>query len=431
MAMSTADASHLLRRAGFGGTNAQVTALAALDRAAAVDQLLNATGLPEAPPAVFADTSKGDYEWLIGLGQDWIKRMATSPAPIQEKMTLFWHGHFTSSAEKVGSVKLMYEQQKFYRANALGDFRVLTQGMATQVAMLRYLDGDDNAKGHPNQNFARELLELFTLGIGNYAESDVIEGAKAWTGYNVSDDGSAFLFRTSNHDTTNKTIFGITKNWDGPTEIDEILLGSKQQTMARYMATKLWSFFAHPGPPAAVVDALVAAFIAGNLSVKALLRVLFNRDEFYSTTAKQGLVRTPIEWAVTAMKSLQLNATDVDLQWHLANQGQEPFNPPNVAGWKQNGYWISTSASASKAAFAWHLLDRTNEAKLMPDYSKQTVANAVQAALDKFAIQAPSTVTRGALTAWLDGVRKATDYYGDPNYDLLFLVLMSAELQVV
>ena len=121
----------------------------------------------------------------------------------------------------------------------------------------------------------------------------------------------------------------------------------------------------------------------------------------------------------------------MDLQWHLSNQGQEPFNPPNVAGWKQNGYWISTSASASKAAFAWHLLDRTNEAKLLPDWSKQTVANAVQAALDKLAVQAPSTVTRNALTAWLDGVRKATDYYGDQNYDLLFLVLMSAELQVV
>ena len=431
MVMSIADASHLLRRAGFGGTTAEVTALAALDRAPAVDKLLNAVGLPEAPPAIFADDTKGDYEYLIALGQDWLRRMATSPAPIIEKMSLFWHGHFTSSAEKVGSIKIMYEQQKFYRANALGDFSVLTQGMATQVAMLRYLDGADNVKGHPNQNFARELLELFTLGIGNYAESDVIEGAKAWTGYNLNDAGDAYMFRAGNHDNTNKLIFGVTKNWDGPTEITEILTGSKQQIMAKYMAGKLWSFFAHPGPPAGVVDALAAAFIAANLSVKALLRAIFLRDEFYAPAAKEGLVRTPIEWAVAALRSLQVQATDVDLQWHLANQGQEPYNPPNVAGWKQNGYWISTSASASKAAFAWHLLDRTNEKKLLPDYSKQTVANAVQAALDKFAVTIPSALTRTSLSNWLDGVRKDKNYSGDANYDLLFLVLLSPDLQVV
>jgi uncharacterized protein (DUF1800 family) len=430
MAMTIADASHLLRRAGFGGTNAQVTALAALDRPVAVDQLLNATGLPEAPPAIFSDTSKGDYEYLIGLVEDWLKRMATSPAPIQEKMTLFWHGHFVSSIDKVGSVFLMYEQQKFYRQNALGNFRTLTQGMATQVAMLRYLDNDSNVKGRPNQNFARELLELFTLGIGNYAESDVIDGARAWTGHNVNDDGSAYMFRSGSHDTGNKTIFGITKNWDGPDEIDEIVQRSKQPIMARYIAKKLWEFFAHPGPPAGVVDALATEFISSGLSVKALLRALFLRDEFYATAAKQGLVRTPVEWAVTALKSLQLNADDVDLKWHLGNQGHEPFSPPNVAGWKQNGYWISTSESASKAAFAWHFLDRTNERRLMPDYTQQTVANAVQQALDKFAVSAPSAVTRAALTTWLTGVRAATDYFGDQNYDLLFLVLMSPDLVV-
>ena len=141
-------------------------------------------------------------------------------------------------------------------------------------------------------------------------------------------------------------------------------------------------------------------------------------------------MRTPIEWAVTALRSLGLTSNQVDLKWHLGNQGHEPYSPPNVAGWKQNGFWISTSESASKAAFAWHFLDRTNEHKLMPDYKALTVANAVQAALDKFALAAPSAVTRAALTSWLTGVRGATDYFGDPNYDLLFLVLMSPDLVV-
>jgi uncharacterized protein (DUF1800 family) len=430
MAMTTADAAHLLRRAGFGGTAAEVASIAALDRAPAVDRLLNATPLPEAPPPVFADTTKGDWEYLIAFSQDWLRRMATTPAPIVEKMTLFWHGHFVSGVEKVGSVKTMYDQIAFYRANALGDFRTLTQGMATTVAMLRYLDGDDNRRGRPNQNFARELLELFTLGLGNYAESDVIEGARAWTGYNLNDNGSAFQFRAGNHDTGNKTIFGITRNWDGPMEIDEIVLGSKQATMARFMARKLWEFFAYPNPPAAVVDALATAFVAGNLSIRALLRALFLRDEFYTQAARQGHVRTPIEWAVTALRGLNLPASETDLHWHLTNQGQEPLNPPNVAGWKANGYWISTSASASRASFAWHLLNRANDRGLLPDFSRQTVDVAVQAAFDRFAVTTPSPVTRDAARAWLTGVRGANDYFGNASEDLLFLVLMSPELQI-
>ncbi len=430
MPMPISDAAHLLRRAGFGGSTTEIAALAALDRAAAVDRLLNATGLPDTPPAILADATKGDYEKILVLIQDWIQRMATSPSPLQEKMTFFWHGHFVSGYVKTDSISQMYDQIVFYRANALGDFRTLTQGMAIQVAMLRYLDGDSNSKRHPNQNFARELLELFTLGIGNYAESDVIEGARAWSGYNVADDGSAFQFKAANHDTANKTIFGITKNWDGPTEIDEILLGSKQSTMARYIAGKLWSFFAHPNPPAGVVDALAQAFIAGGLQIKSVLRALFLRDEFYATSAKQGLVRTPVELAVAAVRGLKVPTSELDLQWHLSNQGQEPYNPPNVAGWKQNGYWISTSEVAARAAFAAHVLDRANDQRLIPDFTKKALDAAVLGAFDTFAVATPSPTTKAAVTGWLDGVRKATDYFGDPNYDLLFLVLMSPDLVV-
>lgn len=430
MPMPTSDAAHLLRRAGFGGTPSEIATFAALDRAAAVERLVNAAGSPPARPPILDDTTKGDYERLLALIQDWISRMATSSSPLEEKMTFFWHGHFVSGYVKTDSISQMYDQIAFYRANALGDFRALTQGMAIQVAMLRYLDGDSNSKGRPNQNFARELLELFTLGIGNYAESDVIEGARAWTGYNVSDDGSAFQFRPTRHDTGTKTIFGIAKNWDGPMEIDEILLGSKQATMARYIAGKVWSFFAHPNPPAAAVDAMAQAFVAGGLQIRPLLRTMFLRDEFYSATAKQGLVRTPVELAVTAVRALGVPTTELDLQWHLSNQGHEPFNPPNVAGWKQNGYWISTSEVAARAAFASHVLDRANDQRLLPDFTRKALDAAVQSAFETFSVPSPSPASKAALTAWLDGVRKATDYFGDPNYDLLFLVLMSPDLVV-
>ena len=430
MPMPVEDATHLLKRAGFGGTAAEITATATRDRAAAVDGLLNAAGLPEQVPAEFNDPNKGDYERMIALSQQWLDRMATTTSPLQEKMTLFWHGHFTTSSEKVGKAQALYDQLVFHRANALGDFKVLTQGMATQVAMLIFLDGSFNRVGHPNQNFARELMELFTLGIGNYTENDVIEGARAWTGYNLSDDETAFLFRPGNHDAKAKTIFGITKNWDGAMMIDEILTGSKQAVMARYIARKLWEFFAHPGPPAGVVDALAQVFIDNGLQLKPLMRALFMRDEFYAPAAKQGLVRTPIEYAVSLLRSMQLVASQLDLQYHLTNQGQEPFNPPNVSGWKANGYWISTSTAAARAAFIWHLLDRANQAGKLPDFTKQTVPVATTSAFATVQLTSPSPVTKAAVQNWLDGVRKATDYFGDQRFDLMFLVLMTPDLQV-
>ena len=430
MPMPVEDATHLLKRVGFGGTAAEITATATKDRATAVDDLLNATGPAEQAPAELNDPNKGDFEQLQAVSNQWLDRMATTSAPLEEKMTLFWHGHFTTGSEKVGKTKALYDQLAFYRANARGDFKVLTQGMAIQVAMLKFLDGDFNRVGHPNQNFARELMELFTLGIGNYTEQDVIEGARAWTGYNLTDDETAFLFRVGNHDAKAKTIFGITKNWDGPMMIDEILTGSKQAVMARYMARKLWEFFAHPGPPAGVVDALAQVFIDNGLQLKPLLRALFLRNEFYAPAAKQGLVRTPIEYAISLLRSMNLVAGDLELMYHLTNQGQEPFNPPNVSGWKSNGYWISTSTAAARAAFIWHLLDRANNAGKLPNFKAQTPAVATTSAFTKVQLTAPSTVTKGAVQTWLEGVRVAKDYFGDERFDLMFLVLMTPDLQV-
>jgi uncharacterized protein (DUF1800 family) len=428
--MTIEDAGHLLRRAGFGGSQTEVAALAALDRAAAVDSLLNAAPPAEQLPAEFNDPNKGDYERLIALNQMWFDRMATSPAPAVEKMTLFWHGHFTTSYEKVGNTRFLYDQLAFYRANAFGNFATLTQGMAILPAMLVFLDGDYNQAGHPNQNFARELMELFTLGIGNYTEQDVIEGARAWTGYNLSNDGQSFLFRSNVHDKANKTIFGITKNWDGPMMIDEILKGSKKDIAARYIARKLWEFFAHPVPPAGVVDALATVFLSSGLDLKALMRAMLLRDEFYSVTAKQNLVRTPIEAAVATMRSLGLAAMNLDLPYHCANEGQEPFNPPNVSGWRPNGYWISTSTAAARAAMVWHVLDVASQSKKLPDFTKQAVDAAVDGAFAKAQAGSVSPVARDAVRTWLSGVRTATNYFGDERFDLMFLVLMSPDLQV-
>ena len=182
-----ASISHLLRRTEYVARPNRVAALTGLGSLdAAIDDILNVSGTPvPIPPGLASNTTNSNYEQYVQATQWWFDRMVDSPKPIQEKMTFFWHGHFTSAWDKVNSSYMMMSQNKLYRDNALGNFVTLTQAMAIEPAMLVYLDNTENRKGAPNQNFARELMELFTLGIGNYSEADVEAAAKAWTGYGV------------------------------------------------------------------------------------------------------------------------------------------------------------------------------------------------------------------------------------------------------
>ena len=255
--------------------------------------------------------------------------MVNKPRPLQEKMTLFWHGHFVSAWWDVGKGFHMMQQAQMYRDNALGNFRNLTQAMAIDRAMLVYLSNAQNRKGAPNQNFARELMELFTLGVGNYAESDVEASARAWTGHNA--DWPEYVYRSIRLGTTPgmKTFFGTTKNWNGPDIIDEILLNNaaKKQIAARFITKKLWEFLAHPGPPTAVLDAIAPVF-AADWNITNLARLILNRPEFYSTTAKQGLVRTPIEYIVALCYYTGLTADDLGVV--VASRVGRPADVPTA-----------------------------------------------------------------------------------------------------
>ena len=358
--------AHLLRRAGFGGTRAQVLELAALERAEIVDRLLDfSLNPPDTPPASLNEPSKGDWERIVHLQQWWLDRMATVPSPLQEKLTLFWHGHFATEASKVGSALDMYEQNHLFRTEGAGGFENLVQKMSVQVAMLIYLDNEPNAKGSPNENFARELLELFTLGVNQYTQDDVVSAARAWTGHNV-DYGvnpRAYRFYPHRHDTENKKFMGVTRNWDGPEIITRVLTEEPQRTIAaRFIARKLWTFFAYPNPSDALVDALAAEFVASNLDVRTLLRAIFLRDEMYSATARQGLVRSPVEWVVACLRATQLTAAQTNPQWWMEQMGQQLFYPPNVAGWKNNAYWLNSTALWARADFARNLSWKAREA---------------------------------------------------------------------
>jgi uncharacterized protein (DUF1800 family) len=434
MPSSTSDVAHLLRRAGFGGTTAEIAALTSLDRIPLVDRVLDLAALPADPlPSFITDTSLGEWERVERLISQWITRMATSPTPIAEKMTLFWHGHFVSGREKVERSRHFYDQIHLYRVSCLGNFRDLAQNMAKQPAMLIYLDNDPNEVGSPNENFARELMELFLLGIDQYTQRDVEESARAWTGHGLTESETypVYEFHPAKHDNANKTIFGMTRNWNGPELIDEMCLASRQAIMARFMARKVFAFFAYPNPSDAVVQQLADAFVSGGLSIRALVRAVLLHGEFWSDTARNGLIRTPVEWVVAAIRHSGIPTDVVHPEWFLSEMGQQPLDPPNVAGWKANSYWLSSTAMWAKASMAqylgWKVADTTN---LFKDLIPNTVpvATAVQRGFDQFGITSPSAGTRQRIEAWLTTARARESWFVPAG--LTTALLLTPEFQL-
>jgi uncharacterized protein (DUF1800 family) len=431
MPTPTADVAHLLRRAGFGGTPARIAELSALDRPALVEAVLSTAGAPaDVPPAVLSDSTKSNYDKWVATTQWWLDRMATSPTPLVEKMTLFWHGHFVSGRDKVGDMRWMYAQNALYRSMALGDFIALTRAMAVDPAMLVYLDNRRNKVGAPNQNFARELMELFTIGVGNYTEADVDASARAWTGHRINSTTGAYEFHAPWHDTGQKTFMGITRNWDGPEIIDHLLTDATTRALAaRFVARKLWLFLAGPEPSAATLTTIANAF-AARLDITDLLRAIFLHNDFWSTATRQGLVRSPIEFVVAVMRATGLDAATANPQWWLEGMGQEPFEPPNVSGWRTNGYWISTSSASARAGFVRYVTWRARDAGVLAGTLEPTApAAGVQLAFDTFGIDRPSTRTRSILESWVTAQRAARQAWAvQPN--LLTLVPLTPEFQL-
>jgi len=429
MPLAREDAAHLLRRAGFGGSAAEIQALTLLDPATAVTQVLTppSGGLPAGPPSV--GTSTNGYQVWLDMVHWWIDRMRTSTAPAAEKLALFWHDHFATSMNKVNDPVDIFHQNQIFRANGLGSFRALTHAVAIDPAMILWLDNDPNTAGAPNENFARELMELFTLGVDQYTQDDVVASARAWTGHGVDSTGEVYQFHPENHDSGMKTFFGITQNWDGPQIVDEILQGAKAPIAARFIANKVWSWFAYPNPPSTVIDTVTAAFLASSdLNITALLTSIFNQPEFYSPAAKQGLLRTPTEFIVAALRATGIAAADANPEWWMDGMGQTLFYPPNVAGWHQNSYWISSAAVWARAGFARNLTWKAVTAGILANVSTLAVSDAVQLAFDTFGIVTPSAATRTDLENWLTAERAAKS--GAEQANLITLTMLTPEFQL-
>jgi uncharacterized protein (DUF1800 family) len=399
-----ADIAHLLRRTEFVAKTSRMAELTPLSIAQAVDNILDigVNGAPTLPDYLKTDDRENRWEQYEFAYYWWATEMLNRPKPIAERMTLFWHGHFVSSLwDGVDRVDLMMRQNQLYRDHALGNFFDLTHKMSLEPAMLLYLSNANNVKGSPNENFARELMELFTLGVGNYSEDDVAAAARAWTGHNYDSNTGQYLFRPTRHDTGNKTFFGTTKNWDGPDIINEILRDNagKRLIAARFITKKLWDQFAHPGAPANVVNELADVFLANNFEVMPLMRALLNRPEFYSEQAKQGLVRTPTEYAIAVMYYTGQTAQSLGLSWRSESMGQILFNPPNVAGWKANSYWLNTSALSGRANLAKSVANTLRKNGGFDFIYTMATDAAVDHVANYLGITNMSSVTRNALIA--------------------------------
>ncbi len=430
-----ADIAHLLRRAGFGGTPSQIATLAAQPWATTVDQLLDFSSAPaDTEPAFLTDANLGDWEKEYKLQHWWLDRMATTTTPLQEKLTLFWHGHFATANYKVTDMLLMYRQNALFRSMASGSFRDLVQQMSLQPTMLIWLDNDPNTKGHPNENFARELMELFTLGVNEYTQADIVASARAWTGHNTLDgDRTQYHFYPTRHDTGQKTFMGVTQNWDGPDIINFLLRDDAAHTQiaSRFIAKKMWAFFAYPDPDPSLVATLGDAFLAADFSIAALVRAIFNHPEFLSTQAKQGLVRSPSEWIVACMRAVGITSDDANPQWWMEDMGQQLFEPPDVSGWRPNGYWLTTSRIWARANWAGYIVWQNNVRNTLNAIIGMTVSNAIQHAFDVMGIDNPSAHTRSKLEAWLTSQRAAPNTWPDWTFiNLLVLVMLTPEMNL-
>jgi uncharacterized protein (DUF1800 family) len=352
------DARHLLSRAGFGASLAEVETFARLSRAQATERLLAPRGdvlpapdwvrEPYFPPgrlgSLDAETRSRmvaeRIERGIALREWWLRQMLVTPDPLRERMTLFWHNHFVSGIQKVQSPQLMYRQNLLLREHALGNFGVLLHAVARDPAMLRYLDGALNRKGRPNENFARELMELFTLGEGHYSEQDVKEVARAFTGWGIDQDGG-FVFRPALHDDGPKTILGRSGNFTGEQVLDLLL---ERPETASLIARKLWLEFVSPQPAPAEVARIAAALRGSGYDIRAALRVLFNSDAFYAPSNRGVLIKSPVDLVVGTLRQFEFEVPDMlPFVFATAQFGQVLFAPPNVKGWPGGELWINAT----------------------------------------------------------------------------------------
>ena len=385
-----AAARHLLSRATFGGSPEEAKRLAAMPLDKAVDSLLDEAAAAQPPTRPewvrdvwinggrrWSDMSAEEYliafrrsnarnaQEISDLRTWWLQQMITAKTPLRENITLFWHGHFTSATGKVnGFSQAFYQQNETYRRHALGNFRDFLEAVTLDPAMMAYLDLERSSKAHPNENYARELLELFTLGVGNYTEKDIQEIARAFTGWtldappgsvkvnrptapdrlqfpSITRDGMVATFVSDQHDHGEKTVLGKTGRF-GVKEVLDLIVG--QQACGRHLANRLIDYYGASDPDGTLRDRMADAFCESKYEIRPMLKVLFTSPEFYAREARGSKVKAPVRLLVGGCRDLRLEGEATSSLVQLTVPlGQELFNPPTVKGWPSGTAWISAS----------------------------------------------------------------------------------------
>jgi uncharacterized protein (DUF1800 family) len=376
------DARHLLNRTSFAAGPAEIETFAGLTREQAVDRLLSPAGKPAVtPPPAWMGAPFESLRRFRGMSPEerklalrelfqkafelqswWLTEMLVTPSPLTEKMTLFWHNHFVSSQQKVRSPQLMYSQNVLLRRHALGNFGALLHAIARDPAMVIYLDSASNRKGQPNENFAREVMELFTLGEGHYMERDVKEAARAFTGWSVDPDRGEFVFRRRAHDDGVKTVLGRTGKLDGDAVLD-ILLAQPQT--AELIATKLWREFVSPDPDPGEVRRVAGVLRDSGYEIRPALRALLTSDAFYAPVSRAALIKSPVELVVGTLRQFNFSTGEpLPFVLGVALLGQNLLAPPNVKGWPGGEMWINSTTLLARKAFLDRLF-RVEELRAM------------------------------------------------------------------
>lgn len=358
--------ARLFHRAGFGATVPVIDQWAARGYMAAVDHLLDFEPFASRPAEALgratetaAPVNEIDGFDMGTFGREWLSRMATTDHPVEEKLTLYWHGHFATAFSKVRRPRLMLAQVRLFRELAAGNFRQLAKRITADAAMLLWLDGGTNQLAAPNENYGREFMELFTLGKDRYTQDDVREAARAFTGYTVDHQGTV-AYDLERHDQGEKRILGRQGNW-APLDVADLVLDHHPDgpVAAEYVATRLARFLHRADPEPDVTRAMAAAFVESHYEIKPMLRALFTRPEF--SDGRMLTIKAPAEFVAGALRALDLaarptpgnRARELDqLAAACADMGQELYNPPDVAGWKGGAAWANTATTLARYNFA-------------------------------------------------------------------------------
>ncbi|PXW27417.1 Uncharacterized conserved protein, DUF1800 family [Paraburkholderia caballeronis] len=423
------DVRYLLIRTGFAPDAQELAPYLGLTREQAVTRLLDTTRtdaltpLPawasESPPdraerSAWTPDQRREAQQQRRRRYDelrawWIREMLVTPSPLTERMTLFWHNHFTSGEDKVGDPQLMAAQNALLRRDALGSFATLLHDVAKDPAMLLYLDGTGNRKGKPNENFARESMELFTLGEGRYSQQDVTEAARACTGWSVDPDTWRFVSKPGLHDDGDKVVLGQRGAFDCDQMLDVLLA---QPQTARFIVMKLWGEFVSGAPDDAQIDAIATRFRTSGYDIRVALRALLLSPTFWDERNRGVLVSSPVEFVVGTLRRFDVVYGGTEpFAGTAAQLGERLFAPPGVKGWPGGDTWINSATLLARKQFVERLFRATEAGSPSAAPGMRRAAAAVSAG-------AMPRGLRFDLDAWLAPYRLTADAQPDLSAQL-------------